>query len=934
MLAGAVAMGFAAFEDPALLASPVFDKIWASLIIGGIAMEAGAIAGALTSNRGTNISTRQAAAFRQIIYGEQRVGGVMVYESTTGGHHDQYNYVIVLAGHPCESIVNLYLDGRQVFWTANNIDGNSTRPDGTNFGGAAAGGTHIGPSGAHYDFGTLVYCEAYYGDQTSSPNTTPGGGYSTGLYANDPTWAPSGGKTPYLGGCTYVYLKVEYDAAMFPNAPEIRFTVRGKNNIFDPRTSTSGYSTNWALVVADVLTDTQFGLGDVGSVNQAQLIAAANVCDEQVTLAGGATESRYACHWHYDTSTDPGNVLETMMPAGMGRLSRIGGQWFIWPAYWQGPSFTFDEGDLTGSITWNPNRSLRDLFNRVNGTYIAPNYPYNVAGNLYDSNSWYDGTLSNTFPFAFQPDSYPQYACDPSHGYATDEYLADDGQPLPMQVVQSCVLSITQAQRCAKIKLLRNRQQGSGNFPMHLWAWEMQPTDVMQFTFPAMGWTEKTFEIVSTNLTIEPASTDGEGQQVPSVRVSFGVVETSPSVYAWSVADELTIYDVPASPSSVPHTPVAPTAMSLTSGASTAVIGVDNVVYPRIEVQWTVPQDGLVTLVQIQYQPVTSPIGPWLDAGLVDVGSTLAFIAGVIAGQQYNVRIRSIRGVSGAVSLWEEIDGYTVAVTLSVYTQLALAPGTLIGQALSDGTAEIIVSPFDSIFGQLTVSCLPAGPYTIYGLNQGQLYFVYYLDPAFAGGGITPIATQNQADYLNKVGYFLIDSIITPLYTSGAPGPSESGTVYRPSNYADNGSRTTTTPAAAYDGNRSTAAVISGVYAWETGAPPASASGNCVFAGFPGVTVAASTLVIFAAPSNSSPGAIPCEIVATIGSTTTTVLSTASTSPGAQYTLAIAAGTNLAGLMVIGAVIASDYEGAPDTPGSPRVYTASLAISEMYVVVN
>src|SRR6185437_3294823 len=109
----------------------------------------------------------------------------------------------------------------------------------------------------------------------------------------------------------------------------------------------------------------------------------------------------------------PGNVLQTMMPAAAGRLSRIGGEWFLWPAYWTGPSLSLDENSLTGKVSWQPYRKFRDLFNRVNGTYIAPNSPWNVAGNLYDGNGWFDGTIANQFPFAFQPTNYPQYAADP-----------------------------------------------------------------------------------------------------------------------------------------------------------------------------------------------------------------------------------------------------------------------------------------------------------------------------------------------------------------------------------------------------------------------------------------------------------------------------------------------------------------------------------------
>ena len=154
MLAGAVGMGVAAFFDPALIASPFFDKMMASLVIGGISMEAGALASSLMTHRGVGITTRQTAAYRQIIYGEQRVPGVIIYESTTGSHHDQYNYIIVLAGHEVDSIVNLYLDGRQVFWQGSG-PGWGVR-NGVGFGGAAGGGTKIGPGGAHYNFDTLV----------------------------------------------------------------------------------------------------------------------------------------------------------------------------------------------------------------------------------------------------------------------------------------------------------------------------------------------------------------------------------------------------------------------------------------------------------------------------------------------------------------------------------------------------------------------------------------------------------------------------------------------------------------------------------------------------------------------------------------------------------------------------------------------------------
>ena len=52
----------------------------------------------------------------------------------------------------------------------------------------------------------------------------------------------------------------------------------------------------------------------------------------------------------FDGSIAPGDLLNKLMSAAAGRLFRFGGEWFIWPAYWQGPSFAFGESLLVDSI--------------------------------------------------------------------------------------------------------------------------------------------------------------------------------------------------------------------------------------------------------------------------------------------------------------------------------------------------------------------------------------------------------------------------------------------------------------------------------------------------------------------------------------------------------------------------------------------------------
>jgi len=65
------------------------------------------------------------------------------------------------------------------------------------------------------------------------------------MTANDPNWAADGhGNAPTAMGTAYIYLKIEYNPSIFPNPPEIRLTVRGKNDVWDPRTSEKTFTCN------------------------------------------------------------------------------------------------------------------------------------------------------------------------------------------------------------------------------------------------------------------------------------------------------------------------------------------------------------------------------------------------------------------------------------------------------------------------------------------------------------------------------------------------------------------------------------------------------------------------------------------------------------------------------------------------------------------
>jgi hypothetical protein len=207
----------------------------------------------------------------------------------------------------------------------------------------------------------------------------------------------------------------------------------------------------------------------------------------------------------------------------------------------------------------------------------------------------------------------------------------------------------------------------------------------------------------------------------------------------------------------------------------------------------------------------------------------------------------------------------------------------------SGATAQITVDSFAALLNNLSVACTVAAPIT--GLTQDQLYYVYYIDPAFAGGALTPIATQNPADFTGKVGYYSLGSIQTPTVTSGVA-------VQRPSVAVDSGDNTTLNPACAYDANPTTYASVTAIK--NLTAP--NNTGICTFSGFPVfVLPSTGTLTISAAiviPSGSTGAQVVLSASLDAGATWTTILTATSTAAHATYTMAVPISTNISNVLV------------------------------------
>src|ERR1043166_286387 len=173
----------------------------------------------------SQVTIRQPLAPRQVTYGRDRRGGVFTYLVATGFNNEYMNMVITLTGRQVTDIPAMYFDGIQV-----PVDVNG---DGL--------GKYAG----------FVHWEKKLG--------APGEPAFPGLIAQAPSqWTANHRQD----GCASCYVRLKWDATVFPNgAPTITFDIKGKP-IFDPRTGLTAYSENPALCIRDYLTDPVSGLAE------------------------------------------------------------------------------------------------------------------------------------------------------------------------------------------------------------------------------------------------------------------------------------------------------------------------------------------------------------------------------------------------------------------------------------------------------------------------------------------------------------------------------------------------------------------------------------------------------------------------------------------------------------------------------------------------
>ena len=432
---------------------------------------------------GYDLSGVAPAADHAIIYGRQKVGGIIVYKDTTRDNKD-LQLVLALAGHEIEAVEEVYLNDEKLIFA-------------TTLGETLA--DVISPE----KYAGKVFVTPHLGSDSQSADQN--------LVEESGLWTPD----HRLQGVAYLYVKMTFNANSFPQGePSISAVVKGKK-IYNPNTDVTEWSDNAAYILRDYLTS-EYGVdAEASEIDDTAFIAAANICAEDVALAAGGTEDRYTINGSFTTDTTPETIIDKMTQAMAGSIWYAQGKFRVKAGAYVTPTVTFDEDDLRSNVDIQTRRSRRENYNIVAGEFRG------------EESDWIKT-------------DYPEVR-------STEFITVDNQQESRTDLDLPFTSTSSRAQRIAKILLYRNRQQILISADFGFRAFQVQVGDVVKITNSRAGWVEKPFEVIAWSmspLSAEPSAIKLSLNEISSSVYDWNADETAFELDNTELADAFLVPSV------------------------------------------------------------------------------------------------------------------------------------------------------------------------------------------------------------------------------------------------------------------------------------------------------------------------------------------------------------------------------------------------------
>ena len=603
-----------------------------------------------------NASVLQADPPWRVVYGACRTGGdiVGIFASDKAGvRNDGTAYtkpdglkhlVVVVAAHEVDAITEMYVDGVAV----GALDGSGWATTGdlasprtitqelqiaagatTTFPAAVTVLTAIDSTGYHGEGGWTGALVTYTVAGAAVTNTSAVTGTFTVTYVSGQgtlRWSAHLGSTSQaadsyltsvvpaqwtaddrLRGLAYVVVTLDLEDARFQGGPpQMAWDVRGRL-CYDPRTSTTGWTDNPALVVRDYLT-APWGLECVaGDIDDTYTIAAANACDALITFEsigpGGtplsSSGATYTCNGAL-LSTDSRERTLTDLCDSMAGFAVYGARWQVLAGAWQPPVLALTDDDLAGQIEIvQAGAGLDEVFNGVRGGYVPTG-------------------SGVTTDFA----------------YSNATLVSADGRELWTEVSLPWTNTAARARNLARVMVEANRDSQVIRLPAKLTAWPLQVGDRVTVTSAEYGFSAKTYRVTDWQF----------GLQAP---VTLTLQEDAAAIY--DQADAANADPAPNTGLPSPWVVAGVGTLTASSGTDQLQLLSDGTVVSRVLVQWPAVTGAYVAdgsgHIDVQWRRVEQDAPNAWRTERVPGDATYAWLLGAGDGDVITIGVTVVNGL-------------------------------------------------------------------------------------------------------------------------------------------------------------------------------------------------------------------------------------------------------------------------------------------------
>jgi hypothetical protein len=390
-----------------------------------------------------------------VVYGERQVGITRVFLETSGSDNEYLYMAGVLCEGEIQSIEEVYIDDKLVTFASALTHGSVVE---------------VGSGDANFykDSTSHIQVQAFLGLDNQ---------VSSSILSTSTNW----GTNHRLRGVAYLALRFKWNQDIFGQIPQVKVTLKGRK-VYDPRTTTTAYSSNPALCLLDYLRSSRYGKGLPDSAFEANFQSfqdSADECETQVTpYTGGTDINVFDTNAVLDSSQKIIDNVKKLLNPMRALFTYTEGVYKLKIESTGSPVKTITADYVVGGAKVLGERK-NNKYNRVIGTFVNP------------EKNWQQDTIS--FPPA--DDS----ALPLADQHATMLAL-DNGTLLEGNFDFPNVTSPYQAEDLCEIILRRSRNQLQIQLRLTSEFLDLAIGDVVGITYPSGGFNNKPFRVLGMTI--------------------------------------------------------------------------------------------------------------------------------------------------------------------------------------------------------------------------------------------------------------------------------------------------------------------------------------------------------------------------------------------------------------------------------------------------